>query len=55
MDEQVKAIEQHGFTIVDFTSDKIVLRQFKWDVRTQSVETIDTLEPFHITELPRPT
>ena len=55
MDEQVRPIEQHGFTIVDFTPDKIVLRQFKWDVKTQSVETIDTLEPFHITELARRT
>ena len=55
MDEQVKPIEQHGFTIVDFTPDKIVLRQFKWDVKTQPVEAIDTLEPFHITELARPT
>jgi hypothetical protein len=34
--------------------DKILLRFFKWDVRTQPVEAIDTLEPFHTTELPRP-
>ena len=54
MDEEVKPIEQHGFTIVDFTPDKMVLRLFKWDVKTQSVEDIDTLEPFHTTELPRP-
>ena len=31
MDEQVKPIEQHGFTLVDFTPDKMVLRLFKWD------------------------
>jgi phosphodiesterase/alkaline phosphatase D-like protein len=55
MDEQVKPIEQHGFTIVDFTPDKMVLRHFKWDVKTQPVEAVDTLEPFHITELSRPT
>jgi hypothetical protein len=53
MDEQVKPIEQHGFTIVDFTPDKIVLRMFKWDWKTQGVEAMDTLEPFHTTELPR--
>jgi hypothetical protein len=53
MDEEVKPIEQHGFTIADFTPDKIVLRMFKWDVRTQSVEAIDTLEPFHTAELTR--
>ncbi|HWX05267.1 MAG TPA: hypothetical protein VN065_05510, partial [Bradyrhizobium sp.] len=54
MDEQVKPIEQHGFTVVDFTPDKMVLRMFKWDWRTQTVEAIDTLEPFHTAELPRP-
>src|SRR5712691_11734761 len=51
MDEQVKPIEQHGFTIADFLPDKIVLRMFKWDVKTQSVDAIDTLEPFHTAEL----
>jgi hypothetical protein len=54
MDEDVKPIEQHGFTLVDFTLDKMVLRFFKWDVKTQSVEAIDTLEPFHSVELVRP-
>ena len=29
MDEDVKPIEQHGFTIADFAPDKIVLRMFK--------------------------
>jgi len=53
MDERVKPIEQHGFTIADFAPDKIVLRMFKWDVRTQSVDAIDTLEPFHTAELTR--
>jgi hypothetical protein len=53
MDEQVKPIQQHGFTIVDFSPDKIVLRMFKWDVKTQSVDAIDTLEPFHTAELTR--
>jgi hypothetical protein len=51
MDETVKPIEQHGFTIADFMPDKIVLRMFKWDVKTQTVEAIDTLEPFHTAEL----
>jgi hypothetical protein len=54
MDEQVKPIEQHGFTVVDFTPEKIVLRIFKWDVKTQSVDEIDTLQPFHTAELARP-
>ena len=54
MEEPIKPIEQHGFTIIDFAPDKMVLRHFKWDVKTQPVEAIDTLEPFHITELVRP-
>ena len=54
VDEQIKPIEQHGFTIADFTRDAIVLRFFKWDVNTQNAEALDTLEPFHTTELQRP-
>ena len=53
VDEQVKPSEQHGFTLADFTPDTIVLRFFKWDVATQGVETLDTLEPFHTAELKR--
>ena len=53
-EEQVKPIEQHGFTIADFTADKIVLRFFKWDVNTQPIDAIDTLQPFHTAELRRP-
>jgi hypothetical protein len=54
VDEQVKPVEQHGFTIADFTPEAIVLRFFKWDVNTQSAEALDTLEAFHTTELRRP-
>ena len=54
MIEEVKPIEQHGFTIVDFTPDKMVLRFFTWDCKTQSVDAIDTLVPFHTTELAKP-
>src|SRR5215813_3608389 len=53
MDEEVKPIEQHGFTIAVFAPDKIVLRMFKWDVKTQSIEAIDNLEPFHTAVLTR--
>ena len=52
--EEVKPIELHGFTLVDFLPDKMVLQQFKWDMKTQTVDAIDTLEPFHTAELPRP-
>jgi len=53
--EEVKPIEQHGFVLADFTPDGVVLRFFKWDVKTQSPDSIDTLQPFHVTELQRPT
>ena len=54
MTEAIAPIEQHGFTIADFTHDKVILKFFKWDLNTQSVEAIDTLEPFHTAELRRP-
>jgi hypothetical protein len=54
VDEQVKPLEQHGFTLADFTPDGITLRFFRWDVNTQSIDALDTLEPFHTTELRRP-
>ena len=53
--EDVKPIEQHGFLVADFTRDRIELRFFKWDVKTERPEAIDTLEPFHVSELERPT
>ena len=53
LSEQLKPIEQHGFTVADFTLDKIVMRFFKWDVNTQPVEAIDSLVPFHTAELQR--
>jgi phosphodiesterase/alkaline phosphatase D-like protein len=51
--ETVKPIEQHGFTLLDFTPDRIVVRLFKWDVKTMPVEAIDRLEPFQTIELGR--
>lgn len=54
MRETVKPIEQHGFTLADFLPDRIGLRFFKWDVKTQSPDAIDSLEPFHTAELGRP-
>jgi hypothetical protein len=52
--EEVKPIEQHSFTIADFLSDRINLRFFKWDLQTQSVDAIDSLQPFHTAELRLP-
>src|SRR5262249_22925293 len=52
--EDVKPIEQHGFTLADFEPDAIQLRMFKWNRNTDTQESIDALEPFHVVKLPRP-
>ncbi len=52
--EEIAPIEQHGFTLADFLPDRVNLRFFKWDVKTQSPGAIDSLEPFHTAELGRP-
>ena len=54
LEESVAPIEDHGFTLADFLPDRIVLRQFRWDVDRQPLDAIDTLEPFHTAELPAP-
>jgi hypothetical protein len=53
MREAVKPIEEHGFTLVDFLPDRISIRLFRWNVRTESPDAIDRLEPFYSTELGR--
>lgn len=53
LQEDVKPIEQHGFVLADFLPDRITLRLFKWDVKSQPPEVIDTLEPFHTANLAR--
>ena len=39
--------------VADFTPETITLRYFKWNQKTQPITDIDTLEPFHTTELRR--
>jgi hypothetical protein len=39
--------------MADFLPNRIVLRFFKWDLKSQSPDAIDTLEPFHTMELGR--
>ena len=51
LDETVKPVEEHGFTLIDFHAERIVLRLLKWDVNSQPLEAIDVLEPFHTAEL----
>jgi hypothetical protein len=53
MQEELKPIERHGFTVMDFTPGKIVARIFKWDWKTQDVAEIDTLEPMLTTQFQR--
>jgi hypothetical protein len=53
MEETVTPIEENGFLIADFTPENITLRYFKWNQKTQPVTEIDSLEPFHTTELRR--
>ena len=45
MDEVVAPVEQHGFTIADFTPGSIRLRLFAWDRARQTEDAIDTLKP----------
>ena len=53
MNETIRPIEENGFLLVDFTPESITLRYFKWNQKTQPVDDIDKLEPFHTTELKR--
>jgi hypothetical protein len=53
MDETLKPIEENGFLLMDFTPEIITLRYFKWNQKSQPISDIDTLEPFHTTELKR--
>ena len=54
VDEQVAPLEEHGFTLVDFLPDRTVARLFKWDVNSQGLDAIESLEPFHTAELEAP-
>ena len=54
MREDVAPIEQHGFTIADFYGDRVELRFFKWDIKSQPIEAIDRLEPFYTARITRP-
>jgi hypothetical protein len=52
VDERQKAVEENGFTILDFTEESITARQFKWNVRMPD-DAIDELEPFRTVEMKR--
>jgi hypothetical protein len=54
VEEDLKPIEENGFTLVDFTPETVTLRYFRWNVYRESEQAIDTLQPFRTTELRRP-
>jgi hypothetical protein len=54
LDETVPPIEQHGFTLVDFLPDRMVVSLFRWDVNSHPLDAIDGLDPFYTTELSTP-
>jgi hypothetical protein len=50
VNEGLPALEENGFTIADFTPERVTLRYFRWKLgRPEAV--LDTLEPFRVTDL----
>jgi hypothetical protein len=49
--EEIPPLEENGFMVADVTPDKITLRFFRWNDRTQPEEAIDGLQPFRTIEL----
>ncbi len=52
MDEKQACLEEDGFLIVDFLPSKISAKFFRWH-RSAADSTIDTLEPYRVSEIPR--
>ena len=52
--QQFPPIEEHGFSIVDFERDRIEVKLFKWDVNSQPLSAIDSLEPYYAFAVERP-
>jgi hypothetical protein len=50
VEEGLPALEENGFTIADFTPDRVTLRYFSWKLGRPEA-ALDTLEPFRVTEL----
>ena len=44
--ETLAPLENNGFTLVDFTPEKIAFRMYQWKVGRPDSE-IDSLQPFH--------
>src|SRR2546425_413388 len=41
--EDLRPLEENGFTIADFTPDRITLQYFRWNVHRDNEEMIDSL------------
>ncbi|RPI54317.1 MAG: hypothetical protein EHM55_11240 [Acidobacteria bacterium] len=50
MEEGLPALEENGFTIADFTPERVTLRYFRWKLGRPEA-ALDTLEPFRVTNL----
>lgn len=54
LESVVPVQEVNGFHLFDFTPDRVTIRHFRWNRRTDPEDAIDTLEPFHVSEYARP-
>ena len=52
MTESLPCIEENGFVIVDFDTDRLTVRYFRW-LPEQGEEVIETLQPFRTSTFPR--
>jgi len=50
VEEGLPALEENGFTIADFTPERVILRYFSWKLGRPEA-ALDTLEPFRVTTL----
>lgn len=51
VEESFKPLEKNGFSIIDVTREKMVIRMYAW-IPPEPVEDIDSLEPFFTKEIP---
>lgn len=50
VEEGLPALEENGFTIADFTPERVTLRYFSWKLGRPEA-ALDTLEPFRVTNI----
>jgi hypothetical protein len=52
LERNVNPIEKNGFSVIDITPEKMTAHLFSWR-EPDPVESIDSLEPFDVVEIPR--